>query len=500
MFKGNALLIHTPAVKLKLDGVNLGAVRTHFPKISQLILGAIIEREFPDASVEIADMRTTDTDRETFYKEIKYGDKTIEASRVGQDFASLQDKISWADVIIFTSNFTQEAGVTGDLIEFCKLVNPEARVLVGGSDAMVLRGEVDRQSHFYSRGADLIVSGDGEITLPRVLMCEETKGNPVLSDFDLSPNPALHLINISDYIEDHEGPLPPGVEPPLMYVETSRGCRQSCDFCATPFTKGKYRYMSQGRIEDLLGYFREAGVRTLPIIEDNVLSRLDLPGGRDAILKWFTYMREQGFVWSFANGIEIGQCYRNGRIDDELIETLFHYDGNAGCYRAYVPLERVDSQEAPYRKLKPFDIERAILMSIISKGVPTLNIGVIIGNPQENQISLDRTEMKLIALKEEILSFSSGKTFPYVNLFLHIPIVGTNDYRRFYKEGNISYNVTEYPELYNFYTCVLNGENFTGEELTQIRRDMAFRINGEDSMKEWEHTGRYYRPLSEETL
>jgi len=30
---------------------------------------------------------------------------------------------------------------------------------------------------------------------------------------------------------------------------------------------------------------------------------------------------------------------------------------------------------------------------------------------------------------------------------------------------------------------------------TQIRQDMAFRINGEDSMKEWEHTGRYYRPL-----
>lgn len=67
-------------------------------------------------------------------------------------------------------------------------------------------------------------------------------------------------------------------------------------------------------------------------------------------------------------------------------------------------------------------------------------------------------------------------------------------------KGDISYNVTEYPELYNFYTCILNGENFTGEELTQIRRDMAFRINGEDSMKEWEHTGRYYRSLSEETL
>ena len=496
MFKGNMLLIHCPAVKLKMNGANLGAVRTHYPKLSQLMLAAITEKEFPDASVQIADMRTGDPGKEISYKHIDYGDNTIEALRVGQDFLDIQDKIEWADLIILTSNFTQEACVIGDLIEFSKKVKPSIKVFVGGSDAMVKRGEVDRTAYYYSRGADLIAGGDGEITLPQALRGEQSRANPVLSDFDSVPNPALHLIDIASCTEDHEGPLPPSVEPPLMYVETSRGCRQSCDFCATPFTKGRYRYMSQGRIEDLLQYFRVAGIRTLPIIEDNVLSRLDLPDGREAVLRWFRYMRKEGFTWSFANGVEIGQCYRDGRIDDELVETLFHYDGKVGCYRVYVPLERVDSEELPYRKLKPFDIEKAILMSIVKQGVPTLNLGVIIGNPEETAESLNRTEDHMIRLRQEIMDYSNGNTFPYANLFLHIPIVGTNDYRKFQKDGRISYDVNHYPELYNFYTCIINGKNFTGEELTAIRRETAFRINGEDSMKEWEHTGRYYPALS----
>ncbi len=333
----NITLIHCPAVKLTTDGYNLGAVRTHFPKISQLMLAAIIEKNFPDLRVRIVDMKTLDR-REEKYKEIRYGNKTIEAYRVGLPFSELEDTITDSDALVFTSNFTQEAGVIGDLIEYGKRVNPKVKVWVGGSDAMVQRGEVDRHRYFYSRGADHVATGDGEVTLPYLIRGQSSAHNTIIPDFDQVPEPALHLINLSDYTESHEGGLPAGVTPPLMYLETSRGCRQSCDFCSTPFTKGRYRYMSTERIERTLQHFLDFGIRSLLLIEDNILSRLDLPTGRAEVLSWFALMREKGFVWEFANGVEIGKLEKDGELDEELIETMFGYDGTVGCYRSYIPL------------------------------------------------------------------------------------------------------------------------------------------------------------------
>lgn len=484
-------LIHCPAVKLTIDGSNVGAVRTHFPKISQLMLAAIIEHNFPDARVRIVDMKTL-ASREVKYKEIPYGNKTIEVYRVGTPFSEIEDLISSSDALIFTSNFTQEAGVIGDLIEFGKRVNPQVKVWVGGSDAMVQRGEVDRHRYFYERGADYIAEGDGEITLPDLMRGQTPARNPILSDFDHAPDPALHLVNLHDCIESHEGGLPAGVTPPLMYLETSRGCRQSCDFCSTPFTKGKYRYMSQQRIERVLQHFLDYGIRTLLLIEDNILSRLDLPEGRAEVLRWFATMREKNFVWEFANGVEIGKLEKDGVLDEELIEAMFGYDGKAGCYRSYIPLERIDVADLPYRKLKAFDVQKHILLSIARKGTALLNLGVIIGNPEESATSLSRTETKMIELKNDILDCSAGRTFAFANIFLHIPICGTNDYRRFHREGRLAYDIDIHPELYNFYTSIIRGENFSYTDLTEIRRDMASRINGHSLMDLWMHGGKYY--------
>ncbi len=487
----NITLIHCPAVKLTTDGYNLGAVRTHFPKISQLMLAAIIEKNFPDLRVRIVDMKTLDR-REEKYKEIRYGNKTIEAYRVGLPFSELEDTITDSDALVFTSNFTQEAGVIGDLIEYGKRVNPKVKVWVGGSDAMVQRGEVDRHRYFYSRGADHVATGDGEVTLPDLIRGQSSAHNTIIPDFDQVPEPALHLINLSDYTESHEGGLPAGVTPPLMYLETSRGCRQSCDFCSTPFTKGRYRYMSTERIERTLQHFLDFGIRSLLLIEDNILSRLDLPTGRAEVLSWFALMREKGFVWEFANGVEIGKLEKDGELDEELIETMFGYDGTVGCYRSYIPLERIDANELPYRKLKAFDVQKHILLSIARKGVALLNLGVIIGNPGERADSLNRTEAKMIELKTDILDATGGRTFPFANFFLHIPICGTNDYRRFHQEGRLSFDIDTHPELYNFYTSIIRGDHYTYEELTEIRRDMASRVNGHDLMHIWMHGGKYY--------
>jgi len=486
------LLVHVPAVKLTVNGRNLGAARTRFPKISQLTVAAIVERDSPDYEVRFVDMKAANG-HETRFKDIPYGSRTIEAHRVGMPFPEIAGDLAWADDLLLTSNFTQEAGVVGDLIEFAKRVNPRLRCIVGGSDAMVQRGESDRHAYFYARGADYVGGGDGEALIPGVLRGErQAARSAVLKDFDRVPDPALHHADLSAYVESHEGGLPEGVHPPLMYIETSRGCRESCDFCSTPFTKGVYRYMSQRRFEALLEYCHSFGIRTFLLIEDNILSRLDFPGGREAVLEWFRYMHRRGFVWEFANGVEIGKLERNGVLDVELIEALFGFDGSSGCFRSYIPLERIDTNSLPYRKLKMFDVQKQILCGIARQRVPIMNLGVIVGNPGETPASLAVTEQRMADLKDAIGQASGGATFPFANIFLHIPICGTNDYRRFHRENRLVFDINEHPELFNFYTSVLRGDHIAFDALTDLRIEMAQRINGEELMRLWMKGGKYY--------
>ncbi len=487
----NILLIECPGVKLKMNNINLGAVRTNHPKISQLTLAAIIEREFPQANVQIVDMKSANPNNETKFKEIGYGSEKIDVYRVGQDYSEIENLVKWSEAVILTNNFTQEAGVIGDLIESCKKVNPHIRVFVGGSDAGIKTDEVNRQSYFYSRGADYIAPVcDGEIILPSLLKGEPIGSQRILSNFDKVPDPALHLADLTRYIESHEGPLPIRVSTPLMYLETSRGCKNMCDFCSTPFTKGKYRFMSQKRIEELLQFYKGKGISTLLLSEDNILSRLDLPNGRKMLLKWFKYMRNQGFAWEFSNGIEIGKLTGNGNFDEELIEALFGYDDSTGCYRSYIPLERIDLHI--YRKIKPFEIQKKILSLIVNQKVPLLNLGIIMGNPYETQGSLDTNEKRMNELMDMISEHSYGKTQTYANIFLHIPIPGTKDYKKFHKEGRLEYDINKDPELFNFYTSVVNGNHYSYHDLTKLRRDISFRLNGEKAIQIWEQTGRYH--------
>lgn len=493
MNKQNILFVEGNGIKLKIDGINMGAVRTNHPKISQLTLAAIVEREFPEARVDFIDLKSADPTREERIKEVRYGDKTIEVYKVGQDFHDIEQDIASSDTIVLTNNFTQEAGILGDLIGFCKQVKPSIKVLVGGSDASVNRNGVNRQAYFYSRGADKVAPlGDGEIILPRLLQNKNAdEANKILISFDSVPDPAFHLADLSIYTESHEGPLPKGISAPLMYLETSRGCKNSCNFCSTPFTKGKYRYMGQSRIKEILGYYKNAGINTLLLCEDNLLSRLDFPGGRAEVIGWFNHMWEKGFAWEFSNGVEIGKLADDeGVIDEELVKILFGFDGSTGCYRSYIPLERVDDS-SKYRKLKPFDIEKRILTSIVEQGAPLLNLGVIIGHPQETMDSLDLTERRMQELMGQISEQSEGKTKPYTNIFLHIPISGTNDCAKFIREGRLAFDINDNPELYNFYTSVINGDNLSCYDLTMLRRDIAFRLNGEEAMGAWEHTGKY---------
>ena len=90
---------------------------------------------------------------------------------------------------------------------------------------------------------------------------------------DELPLPALDKVDVSQYTDTGEGPLPEGASFPSWAYETSRGCMQACKFCTTPYLRPSFRRMSLERISRELEHAKKAGVKTLFSWEEKIPTR-----------------------------------------------------------------------------------------------------------------------------------------------------------------------------------------------------------------------------------
>lgn len=221
-----------------------------------------------------------------------------------------------------------------------------------------------------------------------------------------------------------------------------------------------------------------------------------------------------GFLWEFPNGLEIGKLVKkDGKIDTELIQTLYYNnfekmregENPVGCFRAYIPLESVrhDGDEPLYQKLKPWELEKQILREIVRTGVPVITVGVIIGIPSETKETLELTykrceEIKqLVEEENKTKDCSSGKlkTSAEITLYIDVPLPGSPDYKEFSAKRIIKYDPKKFGFLYNFYTSVIEGDEYPPEKMTQIRAEMAEKLNWPEVMKFFKETGKYPYPF-----
>ena len=527
------VLVATPGVLLrwKEDGKNICGVRTNEPKLTQHVVKTMLEKGLREEfsaikpKIDVIDMKMMAPEREEKYSEVAYGYRTIEKYRLGASFGDVKGQINDANIIGLTCNFTQEARVVADFAKFARQENPNAFIIVGGSDAMA------RPEYFLNNGADAVVLGEGEKIGHKLIAAwagelkfEDVSGIaykengmtrihprrvsviPQPSDFVF---PAFYSPLLKEYNESSEGVTPDWVRKDgyLMSIETSRGCNNACSFCTTPALRGRYRAMPLEQEIELLKHYKKYGVKTLLEWEDNRLARLSLPNGRDEVLAAFQTRRDMGFFWEFSNGLEIGRLVKEDEsIDKELIRTLYKFDFEKmrGCFRAYTPLESVrhDGSEPLYKKLKPWELEKEILREIVRAGVPVLTIGLIIGIPSETKETLELTykrceEIKRLVEEENKRKEGTGKaeTYAVFTLFLDIPLPGSPGYIKFSKEGRIKYDINKHPELWNFYTGVLKGDVFSPEEMTKIREEIATKLNGKEATELWDIRGKYPYPF-----
>jgi radical SAM superfamily enzyme YgiQ (UPF0313 family) len=508
--------VPVPGQCIEGEDVFLGTVRLSMHKASVLAIATslqnFIQRKGFEADIEIVDMQDDKKNRHD-YGILNYKKIQLIKYRVGASFESVISKIQEADIIAVSINYTHSRLIVSDFIEFAKGINPKSLVIVGGTEASA------EPLYYLKKGANVVVKGEGEKIFDEIvysyhknydlrnvpgIFCrydeqfiDNTKLLSVSLNYsihELSPQ-NLEFVNYSLYTDTGEGNPPQGIHPPFISFETSRGCTEACSFCATPFMKGRYRFMEVSQVINHLEYYWDKGIRTLLFQEDNILSRIFrspatskyiYPEGRNDLIKIFNVVREMGFSWEFSNGLQFGLFEKDESIDEELINVMFwntcDANGNiSGCYRATIPLENLaDENFRKFRKLKKYNIQKQIIQTIAQQNVSILNFNLIIGRPEDDINIVKLSYDRCCEVKE--LVRTKGNTLPFFNVYNLSLLPGTVDYRKY--KNLLAFDLEKDPEVITFYLGSLNTSFFDAFDITAVRGSMAQKLNGENLIKD----------------
>ncbi|OGR30219.1 MAG: B12-binding domain-containing radical SAM protein [Desulfobacca sp. RBG_16_60_12] len=188
----------------------------------------------------------------------------------------------WAELVMLSGMIVQQEGLL-HLIREAKARHKT--VLVGGPYATSVPQEI------LEAGADFLVRGEGEITIPLWLAAWqagathgviEPDGRPEMT---VSPVPRFDLLHLSDYI--------------IMGIQTSRGCPFNCEFCDIVNLYGrKPRYKSPDQVlTELETLFNLGWRREIFFCDDNFIG--NHTHARAILKKLIPWMESHGEPFSF---------------------------------------------------------------------------------------------------------------------------------------------------------------------------------------------------------
>jgi hypothetical protein len=494
-------LIEVPAVYIEMDGDRLlDDFTLNHPKYPQLLLSSNLRQSADfDIEVNFVDLKGGESPENVHYRRVDYCGRRLDFLRIGVPFDRKAEVLLDADVVGISANFTFERSMVTQTIEYIRTLPGPHLVVVGGHDATA------DPEYYLRRGADLCVLGEGESAVQEIVRSIANGQSPMVSGTASIQNGAVRqdarrrphrfedivfpdsdTLKETQFDQSPDGPLPAGVSSRIASLETSRGCPEACSFCDISFIVGKYRPIPLDTLLDRVRTFKAAGIRTLQIIDDNLLYRT-LPAyegerGRQTILDLFRLLYDEGFAWEFFNGFQLGLFERDGVIDFDLIDALYRNgrDGEnfIGCFRSYVPLDKVTAEEISLlKKLKPIRITQAIVAAIAERGVPVLNLGIVIGSVRETPDSLAETAVRAEEFSAIVTRSSGGRTAPGILALCSVPLPGTPDFRFF--RDHITFPADQYPEMYNIFMSVLRNRHFTPLDFTWQRRQISNLLNRE---------------------
>ena len=218
-----------------------------------------------------------------------------------------------------------------------------AKVVLGGPEP------VNYAEEYLDRGADIIVAGEGELTLTELLpMLREsdvtaldnvagivyrdasgaicsTRPREQIKPLDKRPLPARESIDMQRYLDTwrtHHGAS-------SVSLITARGCPYTCRWCSHSVYGFSYRHRSPDDVADELEYIRDTYNPDQVWYADDVFSM-----SRHWLRQFAAELQQRGIHLPFET------ISREDRLDEDMIGLL----AELGCYRLWVGAESGSQQ------------------------------------------------------------------------------------------------------------------------------------------------------------
>ncbi len=374
--------------------------------------------------------------------------------RVAEEILSLNPKIVGLSVSIWN------ASPTARLIALLKRINPGLYIVIGGPEV--------RWAEKPMFGADILIRGEGEIAFPEVcrqiLSGEEV---PSLIDGGL-PDLETLTLPYDDYSDED-------LRQRIIYVESSRGCPFSCEFCLSS-REEKVRSFSLDRLLNAFDRLIDRGCRGFKFIDRTF--NLDI-NSCIRILDFF-YNRwprdERGILIGpavtrqVAQGVERGQSFFlhfevvPDRFDERLLESLSRFPD--GGVQLEMGVQTLDPEIGSRISRKVDAAGTAQSLSLIKKRTGAhVHADLIIGLPGEDDTGFARSFDALRGMKPDEIQVGILKLLPGAPIARHVEafdlVFNPEPPYDILKSGCISFpRMQELKRLAKYYDIFVNSGKF----------------------------------------
>ena len=281
------------------------------------------------------------------------------------------------------------------VIDTIKKINPQIVIMVGGP-------EVSYDVHEWMstvKGFDFIVVGEGEETFKNLL--NELKGN---REFDKIPgiayrrNDEVIITHPLHKLDLRELPSPyrfkedlPHLSKRVTYIETSRGCPFSCQFCLSSIEVG-VRYFDREKIKEDIRYLMASGAKTIKFVDRTFNI------SRSYAMDMFRFIIDEhipGTVFQFEITADI--------MRPEVIDFL-NKEAPVGLFRFEIGVQSTNdyTNELVKRKQNFEKLTRTVTM-VKEGGKIDQHLDLIAGLPEEDYQSFRKTFNDVFAFRPEEL-------------------------------------------------------------------------------------------------
>ena len=281
------------------------------------------------------------------------------------------------------------------VIQMLKTVLPETKIVLGGP-------EVSYDSNHWLRKVpeiDYIIMGEGEVSFKELLLyfngdipLEDVRGICYLEDdkFKIHAQPPK--------IDLRELPSPfrfeedlPHLGKRIQYIETSRGCPFSCQFCLSSIEVG-VRYFNREKIKEDIRFLMDNGAKTIKFVDRTFNI------SRSYAMEMFQFLIDEhkpGVVFQFEITADI--------MRPEVIQFL-NDNAPKGLFRFEIGVQSTnDLTNDLVKRRQNFEKLTRTVKMVKEGGKIDQHLDLIAGLPEEDYMSFRKTFNDVFALRPEEL-------------------------------------------------------------------------------------------------